>query len=315
MHPDSTKYFAFRTPWGDFEHLTLPQGWCNSPAYFQKLMTWVLRQYWNTCAIAFMDDIPVFSPNTQTHYIHVRQVTKTLQNAGFVISRSKSIYHQKQITLLGYLVSSGGFRPQMNFQAIAEWPIPATKLHVQQWVGTINHMRNHIPNLAKLASPLYDALGATFTMGAIQVKSFHETKHAALRALTLHTHTPGCNQHMILDASLTGLGVILEEKGKPIAVVSRCLSAAEQNYDTTERELLAVVWGLERLYHFTAGTPSITVHTDHANLVTTLKPSLTVRRRNRWIEWLSRFHLTWQHIPGAENPADGVSRLYEKRKN
>ncbi len=41
--------------------------------------------------------------------------------------------------------------------------------------------------------------------------------------------------------SLRGLGAILKEEGRIVAVVSRKLSSAEINYDAKERELLAVV--------------------------------------------------------------------------
>ena len=43
------------------------------------------------------------------------------------------------------------------------------------------------------------------------------------------------------DASHTQLGVVISQKGSPIAFYSRKLNSAQTRYTTTERELLAIV--------------------------------------------------------------------------
>jgi RNase H-like domain found in reverse transcriptase len=56
------------------------------------------------------------------------------------------------------------------------------------------------------------------------------------------------------DASLTGLGAILQQNQngelKVIAYASRCLKRSEQNYNTTRRELLAMVYRLKQFRQF-----------------------------------------------------------------
>ena len=49
-----------------------------------------------------------------------------------------------------------------------------------------------------------------------------------------------------VDASNKGLGAVLLQEGKPIAVASKALTETEQRYANIERELLAVVFGCER---------------------------------------------------------------------
>lgn len=67
------------------------------------------------------------------------------------------------------------------------------------------------------------------------------------------------------DASETGLGATLTQHGQPVAYVSRALSATERNYAQIEKELLAIVFGLERFHQYTYGR-RITVESDHKPL-------------------------------------------------
>ena len=52
--------------------------------------------------------------------------------------------------------------------------------------------------------------------------------------------------------------------------VSRALTETEQNYSNIEKELLGVVFGIERLHHYTYGR-TITLKTDHEPLVSICK--------------------------------------------
>ncbi len=77
--------------------------------------------------------------------------------------------------------------------------------------------------------------------------------------------------HLYADASGVGLGAALMQldsrnKLQPLAYVSRTLTQAEQNYSTTHKEALAVVWALRHFKDLIYGYP-IHVKTDHAAVV------------------------------------------------
>ena len=55
------------------------------------------------------------------------------------------------------------------------------------------------------------------------------------------------------DASETGLGATLMQEGHPIAFASRALTDVETRYAQIEKELLSVVFGLERFHQYTYG--------------------------------------------------------------
>ena len=68
------------------------------------------------------------------------------------------------------------------------------------------------------------------------------------------------------DASNQGLGAILSQNDHPCLFISRTLNKAEENYSTSEKELLAIVWAMKRLRQYLLGKP-FKIQTDHKALV------------------------------------------------
>jgi hypothetical protein len=312
IHPDDWHYFAFHTPWGIFTFTRLSQGWCAAPAHWQHFISQLLRQYWQVCLFAYHDDILLFTKTQQEHYVKLRQIKSLLSRAGLAVHDLKSKYVQTSIKILGTNLSHGRVSPIIPWETIQQWKVPSNVHQLRRFLGTIGAFRDHIPSLSQLTRDLDKLTGNTpWHWDATHSHSFHMIKRAAVNAVALAPHRVGVPQKLVVDASDRGLGALLEENQHIIAVISRRLTSAESGYDTKERELLAIHWAIEKLFHFTHDATNILVHTDHANLVTSLKGTASRGRVNRSLEWLSNFPLTWTHIPGRLNPADGPSRLYD----
>ena len=70
---------AFTLPFGKYEHIKVPFGLAQALAYFQELMTGVLKDF--PFAIACLDDIIICSRTAEEHLDHIKQVLKKLWNA------------------------------------------------------------------------------------------------------------------------------------------------------------------------------------------------------------------------------------------
>ena len=65
-----------------------------APAYFQELMTEILKDFDFT--IAYLDDIIIFSRTAEEHLSHVRKVFKQLQSAKLSMKLSKYHFFSKE---------------------------------------------------------------------------------------------------------------------------------------------------------------------------------------------------------------------------
>ena len=92
--------------------------------------------------------------------------------------------------------------------------------------------------------------------------------------------------------------------------VSKALTETEQRYSNIERELLAIVFALERLNHYTFGR-TITVQSDHQPLQSIWKKSIVSASPR-----LQRLLINIEFLQGKKNViADAVSRVCPLQSN
>ncbi|KAH0814290.1 hypothetical protein GEV33_008501 [Tenebrio molitor] len=114
------------------------------------------------------------------------------------------------------------------------------------------------------------------------------------------------------DASNYALGaVLLQGEGpeeKPIEYASRLLTPSERNYDTTQREALAVVWACKKFRGYIEGNEVI-VSSDHQPLRWLMSLQSPTGRLARWALSLQPYDIKVNYIPGRSNVlADILSR-------
>ena len=119
----------------------------------------------------------------------------------------------------------------------------------------VNCLKRFSPVLSKLAEPLrrLQKSDTVWAWESEQQAAFKKTK-TALTTLPVLTYFDKDKDHIIqTDASKTGLGAVLLQEGLPVVYASRTLTDTEHRYSNIERELLSVVFGLEKLHHYTFG--------------------------------------------------------------
>ena len=95
-----------------------------------------------------------------------------------------------------------------------------------------------------------------------------------------------------------------------MAFLSKSLNETERNYEIYDKEMLAIIRGLENWRHLLEGTRfKFEIWIDHKNLEYFMKAQKLNRRQVRWALYLSRFDFTLKHVTGTKmGKADGLSR-------
>ena len=86
------------------------------------------------------------------------------------------------------------------------------------------------------------------------------------------------------------------------------MTNVETRYSQTEREALAAVWACEHFNRFVKGAPRFTDISDHKPLEFIWQKARPPLRIERWGLRLQPYNMVIKYRPGADNPADCMSR-------
>ena len=101
---------AFVTPFCKYQFEVVSFGLAQAPAYFQQLISMVLQDC-SEFAMAYLDNIIIFSRNECEHLKHIKIIFQKLIDTGLKMKESKCDFFKKEIHYLGHLISLEGIHP------------------------------------------------------------------------------------------------------------------------------------------------------------------------------------------------------------
>ena len=294
---------AFRTRYGHYEFLVMPFGLTNAPAVFMDLMNRVFRPYVDQFVVVFIDDIMVYSKDTQEHEQHLRIVLEMLREKKLYVKLIKCDFWLKEVSFLGHIVSVEGIRVNpAKIEAVVNWKSPQNVTEVRSFLGLAGYYRRFVRGFSIIASPLTKLLrkGIKFEWTDKCQNCFEQLKGMLVEAPVLTQPTSGKEYTLYSDASCIGLGCVLMQDGKVVAYASRQLKPNEQNYPTHDLELVAVVFALKIWRHYLYGE-KCRIYTDHKSLKYLLTQKELNLRQRRWLELLKDYDCIVDYHPGKAN--------------
>ena len=204
----------------------------------------------------------------------------------------KCIFHAPSIDYLGVILEGRvTCMDPVKVAGICDWLTPKMVKDIWSFLGFCNFHHPFIKGFATVARPLNELTrkDVEWKWETPQCQAF-ETLKRCVTTEPILTHPDPTKQYTLeVDASGFTLGAVLSQKGSdnklhPISYYSRTLSEAEQNYDIYNRELLAMVEGLDHNRPLLAGTQlPIIIKTDHLNLTHWREPQKISRRVARQV--------------------------------
>ena len=314
MHPNSIEKTAFSTPFGHFEWTVLPFGLKNAPSEFCRMMYSALGNLPHV--LVYLDDICIHTPTLEQHFIALNNVFNELKKVNLKINSRKVTFVTDKIKVLGHIISKNIISLDTEKVAkIQDRPEPSNVKELQVFLGICNFYRRFIESYAEITKPLTELLKkeTKFEWSSICKERFKILKNKLCSYPILRL--PDLTRPFILytDASQWAVGAILgqkDEEGREYvcAYSSRLLKGAEVNYTITEKECLAVVFGIQKYRTYLYGTKFI-IYTDHIALNWLMSIKDPAGRLCRWALLIQTYDFVIDYRKGSKHlNADTLSR-------
>lgn len=315
MHEADAPKTAFSTPYGHYEFSRMPFGLKNAPATFQRLMDQVLTGLQGTELFVYLDDIVIYASSLTEHQMKFNKLAERLRKANLKLQPDKCEFLRKEVSYLGHIISEDGVKPDpKKIDAVKNFPRPRNAKNIKQFLGLAGYYRRFIPNFSGTSKPLTLLLtkDEPFVWGNNQEKAFTTLRDQLCSEPLLQY--PDFTKPFVIttDASDIAIGGILSQgkigEDRPIAYASRALSAAEKNYSTIEKELLAIIYCTRHFRPYVYGN-SFTLVTDHKPLKWLDSVKDPTSRLMRWRLKLAEYDYQIIYKAGKTNVnADALSR-------
>ena len=267
LAPESRYVTTFSTHAGLRRYKRLPFGINAASEIFQEAIRELLTGLPGCKSIS--DDIIVFGKGQEEHNKNLRDVLQRLKENNLRLNKDKCEFSKTEIKFYGHIFSAVGVRPDpKKVDAIHEAQPPQNPSDVKSLLGMAQYVSRFIPDYATITTPLrlLTRQDTPWKWEREEQKALDKLKEALVEESVMSYFDPRKKTEIIVDASPTGLGGLLVQEGKVLGYASRALSDVESRYSQTEREMLAVVWGVEHFHLYVYGA-QFSVITDHKPLI------------------------------------------------
>ena len=271
---------TFNTPFGRYQWRRLPFGTSVSSEIFQRRLHQALEGLPGVICVA--DDILVYGKGANIddaiidHDSKLDQLLKRCVEKHIKLNKDKSVFRATQIPFLGHVITSEGLQPdQKKVADVLGMPPPSDVEGVQRLVGFVNYLSKFLPSLSDTLEPIRQLTkpDIAWEWSTEQEGALSKIKQMVSQAPLLAYYNPKEELTIQCDVSNKGLGAALLQNGRPIAYASRAITDTESRYASIEKEMLAVVFAMERFHQYTFGRFTRVI-SDHKPLEMIAKKSL-----------------------------------------
>ncbi|XP_024163856.1 uncharacterized protein LOC112170792 [Rosa chinensis] len=308
--PDHLKYVYL----GDDKTLPVIVSSKLTPSQEEELVK-VLKKH-KTAIGWTLADIKGISPTTCVHRILLEEDSKWVspvqvvpKKSGITVVKNEENELVPQRTVTGHRVCID-YRKLNATTRKDHFPLPFIDQMLERGIEVD---KAKVDLVRYLPSPTSVREEVTFEWNADCQVAFEQLKELLTSAPIMLPPDWSLPFELMCDASDYAVGAVLGQRKekKPYAIyyASRTLNDAQLNYSTTEKELLAVVFALDKFRSYLLQT-KVVIYTDHAALKYLLSKKEAKPRLIRWILLLQEFDVEIKDKKGSENVvADHLSRL------
>jgi hypothetical protein len=235
----------------------------------------------------------------------------------YLLNIKKCIFGTHFWILLGHIVCKQGLLVDpCKIAVIVNLPPPKSVRQLRETLGHKGYYRKFIKGYAQITMPMEKLLrkDRKFQWNEDCQRGLDTLKEKMVTTPILVFPDWEKTFHVHVDASAIALGAILVQQGTgeldhPIVFASRKLSESEHNYNTTEREGLAMVYALQKFRHYLLGK-HFKMFIDHSTLKYLVNKPVLGGRICIWLLLFQEFDFEVIVKPGKLNAGpDHLSRI------
>ncbi|XP_026092444.1 uncharacterized protein LOC113065403 [Carassius auratus] len=199
VHEEDRKYTAFTSPFGLYEYNRLPQGLCNSPATFMRMMLGIFGDQNFLSLLCYLDDVLVFAPDEELGLKRLELVFERLKSHNLKLAPGKCHFMQRSVKFLGHVVSEAGVASDPDkIKVITEMTESdlmddktgaPSQQKIRSFLGMVVYYQQFIEQCSVIAKPLFQ-----LTAGAKGQRGKKVKKTVLKRTLTAEDWTDDCRQ-------------------------------------------------------------------------------------------------------------------------
>ena len=287
--PEDQEKTSFTCPFGTFAFRRMPFGLCNAPGTFQKCMMPIFSDLAEKVMEIFMDDLTMYGSSFEQCLHNLGTVLQRCQDKNLALNWEKCHFMVIEGIVLGHMISATGLEvDQAKVSIIRNILPPITVKGIRSFLGHAGFYRRFIRDFAKIARPLCRLLekDTKFNFDESCHNSFEEIKSKLVKAPIMAKPDWNREFEIMCDASDFAMGAVLGQKAekvfKAIYYASKTFNEAQENYSTTEKKMLAIVFACQNFRPYILGSHVI-IHTDHAAIKYLMEKKEAKPRLIRWV--------------------------------
>ena len=317
--PEDQEKTTFTCPYGTFSFRRMPFGLCNAPATFHRCMMSMFSDLVEEVMEIFMDDFTVYGSSFEQCLNSLETVLQRCKDKQLALNWEKCHFMVTEGIVLGHKISATGLEvDQSKISIIKTLALPTTVKGIRSFLGHAGFYRRFIKDFSKIAMPLCRLLekDKRFNFDDSCKAAFEVIKIILVQAPIMAALEWDQGFEVMCDASDFAMGAVLGQRKekifRAIYYASRTFNEEQENYSTTEKEMLAIVFACEKFRPYILGSHVI-VHTDHAAIKYLMSKKKAKQRLIRWVLLLQEFDLEIKDKKGCDNViADHLSRVEQK---
>ena len=229
-----------------------------APQIFQERLNTAIQGIRGVYTVA--DDILIIGKGSteaiarEDHDKNLTALLDRCQEKGIELNGEKCQIATQKVKYMGHVLSSDGLMSDSaKIEAIQKMPRPTNVAGIRRFIGMTGYLSRFLDHLSDLCKPLRQ-----LTKQSIQWQWNEEHQQAFDKIKAAVTQTPVLQYFdgklpttIQCDASQTGLGAVLMQSRGPIAYASRALTETEKQYAQIEKEMLAIVYAMQKFHTYT----------------------------------------------------------------